>query len=136
MRVRFSPAAALEHAKRLRTSSTLRSWKVPLKSVSATVTGDIDLRGFVGVGDSKVGMEEVSVDIALDAPDASDEQLQALKGAVDAHCLLVETIRNPLQIETIFKKVEPKSAKAVDAELKDGILARIAASRMMKMPSR
>ena len=103
--------------------------EVPLKSVSATVTGDIDLRGFVGVGDSKVGMEEVSVDIALDAPDASDEQLQALKGAVDAHCPLVETIRNPLQIETIFKKVEPKSAKAVDAQLKDGILARIAASK-------
>ena len=35
------------------------------------------------------------VEVTLDAPDASDEQLTALKGAVDAHCPLVVRLRIP-----------------------------------------
>ena len=35
------------------------------------------------------------VEVTLDAPDASDEQLTALKGAVDAHCPLVVRLHIP-----------------------------------------
>merc|ERR1719350_1123029 len=57
--------------------------EVPLKSVSAKVSGHIDLRGFVGIT-PKVGFEKIEVELTLDAPEATDEQLNQLKGAVDA----------------------------------------------------
>tara|TARA_B110000208_G_scaffold148193_1_gene178783 strand:+ start:756 stop:1658 length:903 start_codon:yes stop_codon:yes gene_type:complete len=104
---------------------------VPLNSVSATVEGKIDLCGFVGVGDVKVGMSDVSVGIKLDAPDASDEQLDALKGAVDAHCPLVATIANPLLLTTVVVKKAPSASKDETGRgpsLKEGVMGIVAAA--------
>lgn len=100
---------------------------VPLNSVSAKVTGDIDLRGFVGLI-PKAGFEKLTVEITLDAPDATDAQLDALKAAVDAHCPLVASLSKPLKIGTEIKCVE--GGKNSDAEtLKDGVVGVVAAGK-------
>ena len=70
---------------------------IPLASVSADEAANINLSGFVGVGE-KVGMSNVDVTIKLDAPGVSDDQLQNLKNAVDAHCPLVSTISKPVSV--------------------------------------
>lgn len=102
---------------------------IPLESVSADVVGNINLSGFVGVGD-KVGMSNVDVTIKLDAPNASDEQLNTLKGAVDAHCPLVASISNPLSLSTEIVKKEPSSdPSSADDNMKDGVLAVVQAAK-------
>ena len=102
---------------------------IPLASVSADVAANINLSGFVGVGE-KVGMSNVDVTIKLDAPGVSDDQLQNLKNAVDAHCPLVSTISKPLELTTEIVKKEP-SAEPLDADagIKDGVLAVVAAAK-------
>lgn len=100
---------------------------VPLNSVSAKVTAEIDLRGFVGLI-PKAGFEKIDVDIAIDAPDATDAQLDQLKAAVDAHCPLVASLSQPLKLNTVLKCVE--GGKNSDAnKLKDGVMGVIAAGK-------
>eukprot|EP01052_Picozoa_sp_SAG31_P057017 SAG31_NODE_16647_length_701_cov_1.421927_1_plen_181_part_01 len=83
---------------------------VPLKSVSCKVEGDIDLRGLVGLNDDAVGFSEIRGEVSIDAPDATEEQLAQLKGAVDAHCPLVATLGSPVPVSTTIKAInnEPK----------------------------
>ena len=102
---------------------------IDLKSVSASVDADINLSGFVGVGE-KVGFSGINVDITIDAPDASDEQLDALKGAVDAHCPLVATLVNPLDLTTKVVKAEPTGSTEIPQKnLVEGVMALIGAAK-------
>jgi len=100
---------------------------IDLKSVSAKVTGDINLSGFVGVGE-KIGFSNVNVEITLDAPDATDEQLNMLKGAVDAHCPLVASLTNPLELNTSIVKVDSTSTSNPTDNLKEGVMALVSAA--------
>jgi len=95
--------------------------EVPLKSVSATVKGDINLSGFVGVGD-KVGFNNIDVEIALDAPDASDAQLEQLKAAVDSHCPLLSTLSGEVATTTELVKVASEGKTSDAAGLKEGVM--------------
>jgi putative redox protein len=102
--------------------------EIPLKSVSAKVTGDINLSGFVGVGE-KIGFSNIDVEISLDAPDATDEQLNTLKGAVDAHCPLVASLVNPLDLTTNLVKAEPAGSTNPSDNLKEGVMALVSAAK-------
>lgn len=60
---------------------------IEVKSVAAVIEGELDLRGFLGVDpNTPMGFSKITGTVTVDAPDATDEQLAALKGAVDAHC--------------------------------------------------
>eukprot|EP00747_Dinoflagellata_sp_TGD_P179095 gnl/TRDRNA2_/TRDRNA2_29281_c0_seq1.p1 gnl/TRDRNA2_/TRDRNA2_29281_c0~~gnl/TRDRNA2_/TRDRNA2_29281_c0_seq1.p1 ORF type:complete len:344 (-),score=75.31 gnl/TRDRNA2_/TRDRNA2_29281_c0_seq1:211-1218(-) len=65
---------------------------IPLNSVSAEVTADIDLRGLVGLADEVVAISSMNVKVTVDSP-ADLEQIQQLKAAVDTHCPMVETVK-------------------------------------------
>jgi uncharacterized OsmC-like protein len=68
--------------------------------------------------------------ITIDAPDASDEQLDALKGAVDAHCPLVATLVNPLDLTTKVVKAEPTGSTEIPQKnLVEGVMALIGAAK-------
>lgn len=104
---------------------------IGLKSVSCKVTGDIDLRGLVGLADKK-GFDAVTVDVTLDAPGHTQEELEGLKAAVDAHCPLVATLRSEIPVTTTI--VHTQAASASEALAKDpctaeGISAVIAAGK-------
>jgi hypothetical protein len=109
--------------------------EIPLKSVSAKVTGDINLSGFVGVGE-KIGFSNIDVEISLDAPDATDEQLNTLKGAVDAHCPLVASLVNPLDLTTNLVKAEPAGSTNPSDNLKEVLWHWSLQQKKMAMPSR
>lgn len=70
---------------------------IPLDSVSAEVKANIDLRGLVGLEDKAVAISSMQVKVTVDSP-AELAQIEQLKGAVDAHCPMVETVKAPVPV--------------------------------------
>jgi uncharacterized OsmC-like protein len=84
---------------------------IPLDRVAVEVTGTIDLKGFFGVDDSvRPGYQDIAGTVRLETT-ASDEQLAMLQSAVNAHCPVLDIIRNPLPV-TLDLKVERPPAVA------------------------
>lgn len=71
---------------------------IPLDGVSVQVEGDVDLRGFFAVDpDVRAGFKEIVATVTLDS-DAPAEDLRRLKTVVDAHCPLLDILRNPIPV--------------------------------------
>ena len=71
---------------------------VDCQSVSCKVEAPIDLGGLVGVsGPETVGFKHLTATITLES-DATKDQLDTLKGAVDAHCPMVDTLRSATRV--------------------------------------
>ena len=66
---------------------------IPVSAVSCKVEAPIDLGGLVGLADDAVGLKSLKGTVTIESS-ASLEQLQQLKGAVDAHCPLVDTLKS------------------------------------------
>ena len=65
---------------------------IPLLKVETTVEGDLDLRGFLGCGEGvRPGFQAIRGVVTLYSS-ATKEQLEQLKGAVDAHCPMCATV--------------------------------------------
>jgi uncharacterized OsmC-like protein len=74
---------------------------VPAKHIEVTVEGDLDLRGTLGiVKDVPVGFESIRVRFDIDAPDATVEQLQALREKTEQYCVVMQTLVKPPQLKT------------------------------------
>jgi uncharacterized OsmC-like protein len=66
---------------------------IPITRVSVDLTGEIDLRGFFAVSeDAAPGFHTITGTVTIDAGDTELETLQALKGAVDAHCPVLDML--------------------------------------------
>ena len=88
---------------------------IPLDGVSVTVKGDIDLRGFFAVDEEvRPGFENVTVEVAFDSP-ASDAKLQELKHIVDAHCPVLDILRNATPTELFWGRSEKRRSTDSDA---------------------
>eukprot|EP00927_Polykrikos_kofoidii_P073404 TRINITY_DN69452_c0_g1_i1.p1 TRINITY_DN69452_c0_g1~~TRINITY_DN69452_c0_g1_i1.p1 ORF type:complete len:390 (+),score=75.77 TRINITY_DN69452_c0_g1_i1:83-1252(+) len=99
---------------------------IPLESVSAKVHGNIDLRGFFAVADyatARPGLKSVTVDVELVSA-ASDEQLQQLQAAVDAHCPVLDMLANPVPVSTTLRKAD--AFGAADSEFQAKLAETIA----------
>src|SRR5262245_54072012 len=67
---------------------------IPVRSVSVTAEGDVDLRGTLGVSaDVPVGFREIRLSFDVDA-DASPTQLDQLMELTDKYCVIFQTIQN------------------------------------------
>jgi len=103
--------------------------EIPLKSVSCTVKANLDLRGLVGLCDDCVGFDKLEAEIKIDS-DATDEQLAALKGAVDAHCPMVATLAKKVPVTTTIKKECTNEDATMDASVqKEQVMGLIAAAQ-------
>jgi len=72
---------------------------IPLENVSVKLDGHIDLRGFFGVDDSvPAGYQKITGTVTLEST-ASEEQLQNLRAAVNAHCPVLDILTRPLPVE-------------------------------------
>jgi len=100
--------------------------EIPLKSVACSVKAPCDLRGLVGLDDGAIGLKSIDAVITIDA-EATDEQLAALKGAVDAHCPLLATLAKPTQVSTTIKKIDSGAAPAEDGVKPEMVMGVIAA---------
>jgi len=79
---------------------------VPVSSISCKVEAPIDLRGLVGLADNAVPFKSVSVQVTVTSP-ASKATLVGLKGAIDAHCPMVATIKNEIPVELSLEVKKP-----------------------------
>jgi uncharacterized OsmC-like protein len=89
------------------------SMEVPVNEIGVTVEGDLDLSGTLGLArDAQVGFEAIRVRFEIDAPDASQAQLDALIEKTERYCVVLQTLRAPAVIETT---VVMRAARAADA---------------------
>jgi len=66
--------------------------------LEVAVEGDLDLAGTLGIGDAKVGFEEIRLRLDVEAPDATAEQLEALREKTERYCVVLQTLREPPRI--------------------------------------
>jgi putative redox protein len=77
---------------------------IQVDDVRVTAEGDLDARRLFGIDDSvRAGFGEVRLDIALSGPE-SEERYEELKGAVDAHCPVLDLFANATPVSTTVRK--------------------------------
>ena len=75
---------------------------VPTERIEVTAEGELDLRGTLGIAaDVPVGFDTIRLRFAIDAPEASAEQLEALVAKTARYCVVLQTLRDPPQVEVI-----------------------------------
>jgi len=75
---------------------------VPTDRIEVKVEGNLDLRGTLGLAkDVPVGFENIRVRFDIDAPEATAEQLNALREKTEQYCVVMQTLTRPpvLQVE-------------------------------------
>jgi uncharacterized OsmC-like protein len=75
---------------------------VPTGEIRVEVEGELDLRGTLGLSrEVPVGFEEIRLRFDVSAPQASPDQLQALREKTEQYCVVMQTLKRPpaIQIE-------------------------------------
>jgi uncharacterized OsmC-like protein len=73
---------------------------VPTNRIEVTVEGDLDLRGTLGIAkDVPVGFDQIRLRFDIDAPDATPEQLKALQEKTEQYCVVMQTLKQPPNIQ-------------------------------------
>ena len=86
---------------------------IPLESVSVTLEGDIDLRGFFGVDDSvRPGYQGIKGTVLINSS-ADEATLQMLRTAVNAHCPVLDILTKPVPVE-LDLSIEHSTAAAAE----------------------
>ncbi|MFX4531845.1 OsmC family protein, partial [Acinetobacter baumannii] len=77
---------------------------IPLDGVSVRLTGTIDLRGFFNVQpDIRAGFQGIEAEVILDSS-APQAELERLKQVVDAHCPVLDILRNPTPVQLSLRQ--------------------------------
>jgi uncharacterized OsmC-like protein len=76
---------------------------VPFEEIRVTVEGDLDLRGTLGISrEAPVGFADIRVVFHVDAPEATERQVQSLRRASEAYCVVMQTLLKPPAIEVAW----------------------------------
>jgi len=74
---------------------------IPTERIEVTVEGDLDLRGTLGISkDVPVGFETIRVNFDVAAPEATAEQLSALREKTEQFCVVMQTLTRPPSLQT------------------------------------
>ncbi len=94
--------AALGTCQEIVYSTYARVLDIPVEAVAVRAEGRVDLRGFFGVADVPAGFQDVTfaVDIASPAP---PEDVARLVAAVNAHCPVLDILRQPLPVAGSYR---------------------------------
>ena len=77
---------------------------IQVDDVRITAEGDLDARRLFGLDESvRAGFGDVRLDITVAGPE-SEERYQELKGAVDAHCPVLDLFANPTPVTATLRK--------------------------------
>jgi len=77
---------------------------IATERIEVTVEGDLDLRGTLGIAkDVPVGFEKIRMDFAIEAPQATAEQLKALREKTEQYCVVMQTLVKPPAIESSWR---------------------------------
>ncbi len=86
---------------------------IPIESVSVKLEGEIDLRGFFAVDEEvRPGYQRITGTVRI-VSDASPEDLARLRDIVNAHCPVLDIIRNPVPVELTLEPSRPTKETAV-----------------------
>ncbi len=73
---------------------------IPTERIEVTVVGELDLRGTLGMArDVPVGFETIRARFEIEAPEATAEQLAALREKTEQYCVVMQTLRQPPPIQ-------------------------------------
>ena len=74
---------------------------IPTERIEVTVEGDLDLRGTLGISkDVPVGFETIRVNFDVAAPEATAEQISALREKTEQFCVVMQTLTRPPSLQT------------------------------------
>lgn len=74
---------------------------ITLQEIRLELGFDIDLSGFLGIDDTvRKGAQQITVDVQIDSPDTSREQLEELVAALEATSPIRDTLANPVAVNT------------------------------------
>jgi uncharacterized OsmC-like protein len=78
-----------------------QSMGVPVERIEVTAEGDLDLRGTLGISkEVPVGFERLRIRFDITAPNATPEQLTALREKTEQYCVVMQTLIQPPRLET------------------------------------
>ena len=74
---------------------------IETERIEVEVEGDLDLAGTLGVSrDVPVGFERIRTSFEIDAPGATEEQLDGLRRKTEQYCVVFQTLLRPPELET------------------------------------
>jgi uncharacterized OsmC-like protein len=74
---------------------------IPIEHIRVDVDGEMDLAGTLGISkDVPVGFEDIHARFEIEAPEATSEQLAALRAKTEQYCVVMQTLINPPKIRT------------------------------------
>jgi uncharacterized OsmC-like protein len=74
---------------------------IPTDRIEVEVTGDLDLRGTLGISrEVPVGFETIKLRFDIAAPAATAEQLAALRNKTEQYCVVMQTLLRPPKLLT------------------------------------
>ncbi len=69
---------------------------IPFEHIRVDVEGDMDLSGTLGISkEVPVGFQDIHAKFEISAPQATPEQLAALKAKTEQYCVVMQTLMNP-----------------------------------------
>jgi uncharacterized OsmC-like protein len=72
---------------------------IPTNLIEVKVEGDLDLRGTLGMSkEVPVGFESIRLRFEIEAPEATEEQLHALREKTEQYCVVMQTLTKPPKI--------------------------------------
>jgi len=75
--------------------------EIPVEDIRVTVEGDLDLAGTLGlIRSARVGFDAIRLQFNITAPEASAEQLEALREKTERYCVVLQTLHSPPTIES------------------------------------
>ena len=74
---------------------------VRTERIEVVVEGEMDLAGTLGVSkEVPVGFESIRTRFEIEAPEATEEQLEGLKKKTERYCVVFQTLTRPPRLET------------------------------------
>lgn len=76
---------------------------IPTERIAVDVEGDLDLRGTLGIApDVPVGFQDLRLRFTIEAPQATADQLAALRAKTEQYCVVMQTLRTPPAVATTW----------------------------------
>lgn len=80
---------------------------IAVEKIDVKVEGDLDLSGTLGISkEVAVGFEKIRLRFDVHAPQATAEQLRALREKSEQYCVVMQTLLHPPKIEAIWTPSE------------------------------
>src|SRR5271170_2716746 len=78
---------------------------IPAERIEVTVEGDLDLRGTLGISkEVPVGFENIRLNFDLAAPNATPEQIAALREKTEQYCVVMQTLLHPPTLQSTWTR--------------------------------